>query len=113
MNRRQIFNKVKKHLLTQNAKSKSGGICQYQYRELKCAIGCLIPDKYYRSYFEGHSIMHYLPLQTTLASILGEPLDLGFLQELQEIHDRSKVEEWPNKLDEFEERWLGMPQTPE
>jgi len=64
MDKQKIFNKVAKHLLTQNAKSQQSrkgpfadsAMCLYRNGTRACAIGCLIPDELYHKQFENNSI---------------------------------------------------------
>jgi hypothetical protein len=63
MDKQKIFKKVAIHLLTQGKKSQRklrfhrNTVCAYRgYNNLKCAIGCLIPDKLYSSDLEGCSV---------------------------------------------------------
>lgn len=103
MTEQEVFDTVKKHLLTQNKKAKngSGAICLYRTPNgLKCAIGCMIPDDKYVSRMEDTSV-HIL-----LFMYPGLPfanVDKKFLVSLQDIHDykHNKVEDWPRLLEEF------------
>ncbi len=57
MNNQEIYDKVSKHLLTQNKKSKLDGKCSYRGdNHTSCAIGCLIPYDLYDSQMEGGTI---------------------------------------------------------
>ena len=53
MRKQQVFNTVAKHLLTQKKKSIKDGTCRYRYRNLSCAVGCLIPKEEYSPKLEG------------------------------------------------------------
>lgn len=58
MTAQQIFNKVAKHLATQQVQSRgrAGGKCMYRGRNgTSCAVGCLIPDSHYRLEFDSVS----------------------------------------------------------
>lgn len=47
-NKQEIFDKVAKHMLTQNRKSVIGNTCAYFADDgTKCAVGCLIPPTIY------------------------------------------------------------------
>jgi hypothetical protein len=94
--RSDIFGKVAKHLLTQNAKSQSFfGDCRYRGPNgLKCAIGCLIPDDQYSESFE-HSALTTVRQRVPLLSLM--PYEL--VRDLQEIHDCYEPVEWPSKLE--------------
>jgi hypothetical protein len=50
----EVFDQVAYHLLTQNLKASSGGICQYKFGKLKYAAGCLISEDEYKEEFEGN-----------------------------------------------------------
>lgn len=55
MTAQQIFNKVAKHLATQQVQSRgrAGGKCMYRGRNgTSCAVGCLIPEQSYRPEFD-------------------------------------------------------------
>ncbi len=63
--KQEIFDKVAKHLLTQKARctdSKTGRRCLYFDPEtkMKCAAGCLIPDRDYSESFEGQRVFYGL-----------------------------------------------------
>lgn len=59
MNKREVFQKVKEHLLTQR-EAAIGNDDECMYRadsgRLKCAVGCLIPDDLYDPDIEGVGI---------------------------------------------------------
>jgi hypothetical protein len=100
----QIFNKVSKHLLKQNAKSMSDGDnCQYRSDEgLSCAVGCLMTDDMYDYSLEGEAVSSdqvvdaIAPILGVQASKIEVKLDL--LGELQRIHDDFDVVEWEGLL---------------
>lgn len=93
----EIFDKVSNHLLTQNEKSHNGIKCFYKFKNLKCAAGCLIPDKDYDFKMEYH-----------FASELEYFDDAGYsfeeiklIEDLQIIHDSCFPELWREKLIEL------------
>ena len=101
MTNQEIFTKVKNHLLTQNRKATEWGICRYRTTNgLKCAVGCLIPDKEYTDKIE---------LVTVDLLCCGEikgfdylkQFDKSFLRRLQVIHDNVDVDKWENELKAF------------
>lgn len=104
MDLQEIFDRVAKHLLTQNAKSinTDNGRPECRYRSndgLKCAVGCLIPDEFYTSSMEGVGIRNLKvsgPLRR--AGVVDTQEDLNFLFSLQRIHDDSPPEEWSYRL---------------
>lgn len=123
-----IYTRVRRHLLTQGERSQvwlpppdndSPGeyVCQYRTDSgLKCAIGCLIPDRVYHPRIEGIPISaHYLlssgdwwgPLATTLtrAGIPASETSVALLLDLQRIHDKWPVERWECALDAIARRF--------
>lgn len=64
--KQEIFDKVAKHLLTQKARCTDSktGICLYFDPEtkMKCAAGCLIPDRDYSESFEGQRVFYGLQI---------------------------------------------------
>jgi hypothetical protein len=131
MNRQEIFDKVAKHLLTQNAPATvvydgpDGDVLHCVYRSpagLKCAVGVLIPDELYHPGIEGSGpnvvpgsgtdhlwrpILKHLQIEEDDEGICIFTDDLGFLCGLQEIHDHAAqgggVDGWPAELKEFAE----------
>lgn len=98
----EIFDTVKQHLLTQNARSENGysTLCMYRGIEgRKCAVGCLIDDEDYDPKFEGRTVRSLLAEHK-----LPEPLATEFqrnenlLTSLQDIHDGLKIEDWSSEL---------------
>ena len=111
LSNREIFEKVKNHLLTQNARSESddGLSCLYRGPNgLKCAVGCLIKDEYFSEYFfknfntakvSDKDVLHVLELS-------GVSVDnLELLRGLQGIHDYSPVVDWKEKLERIRLRY--------
>lgn len=96
MTGQEIFDKVAKHLLTQNAQSMGIMGCAYRGDNgLQCAVGCLIPDELYRPEFEGKTA-HFLGrgLQDTLWGLENQ----GLVEALQHVHDRRPVSAWKDGL---------------
>ena len=102
----QIFTKVKNHLLGQMKRSMGtvpthGYICFYQGKgNLKCAIGCLIPDDIYQKDMEGKSVTELLEEFPVVSTYLGSATQgrLIFLTRLQDIHDLEPPKVWKEKL---------------
>lgn len=106
----EIFDRVAKHLLTQNEKciarvlkkdNNAVTVCAYRsYREnniLACAAGCLIPERKYDPSMEGSiflsiAIHHFPDISDNL---------ITFISELQIIHDRHEVDNWRYLLKAF------------
>ena len=115
MSKQVIYDTVKAHLLTQNAKSVRydiNGNVKNAYREntstpKKCAIGCLILDPLYVIDIEGKNVDD--PAVLTLlrnSSIINDAEmimdDMAhFLRQLQDIHDTIATDKWSTVLDEF------------
>lgn len=113
----QIFQRVKTHLLTQNAKSmhnrKIEGIpsstaqCVYRSPDgLKCAVGCLIADEHYKPELEGLAALGKAVSNALIAS--GIPMNDHQTQRLvsylQRLHDDYEPKEWAKELDKLEPR---------
>lgn len=99
----EVFDQVKNHLLTQNAKSIMEGAngadgegCAYRgVRGLKCAAGCLIGDDEYKLSFENRTWGNLLHEQNF-------PLHHeALIRRLQYIHDAKDVSNWPYELKEL------------
>ncbi|TFG98717.1 hypothetical protein E4H12_05310 [Candidatus Thorarchaeota archaeon] len=104
-----IFNRVKSHLHKQNQKAQGeSGLCSYRTHgaaTLKCAIGCLIDDENYEQSLEGRRVMHKDVLHAVEQSLnlKIEDDDVMFFVDLQDTHDLSPIEDWPDRLDRFAE----------
>ena len=104
MSVREIFNKVEKHLLKQNEKSRDRhDSCQYRsYRGLSCAVGCLMTDDMYSHTLEGESVMSD-EVMDAIAPIIGvnevkKKVKVELLHRLQIIHDEVCIVNWDLKL---------------
>jgi hypothetical protein len=110
LTKKEIFDKVVAHLLTQQAQSKNHyGDCLYRSPDgLKCAVGCLIPDELYDKEIEGAAVggcnAPILECANILREILlesGIPDEKGIwemLEDLQKIHDNANVDRWERAL---------------
>ena len=78
----QVFDKVAKHLLTQDARSQEGTACLYRGPNgLMCAAGCLIPDADYYGSLEGAN-------WNSLVDRAEVPVEHhALIQTLQQVHD--------------------------
>lgn len=91
----EIFDKVAKHLLTQNEKAVNfTGGCKYRINGLKCAAGCLIPDKDYKKDFENRTVYSVEYFEN--AGFSND--EIYFIRDLQIIHDNYEPEFWKVKL---------------
>ena len=112
MNYRQVFEKVKTHLLMQKAKSFVGRpeTCAYRGDNgLMCAIGCLIKDEFFDPSSNKFDLFNSRVV-SMLECSLNETLtyeDLGFLSILQEIHDNEEPKDWPVALDNLERQLIS------
>lgn len=103
-----VFDHVVKHLLTQKKQAMNDdGDCYYhkvaEGETLACAVGCLIPNRYYREDMENMGVnnlidnrLHTDPKQDPLRKRLEKHRDL--LSNLQSIHDLWPPKEWPDRL---------------
>lgn len=110
MTKKEIFEKVRTHLLAQNEKSYMKDVayskCRYRTDDgLKCAIGCLIPNEKYDFKFETTSFIELFlnQLKFLLPEDLEEPDGVMFLRNLQVIHDAYSPSEWTDRLEKFRE----------
>lgn len=118
---REVFDTVKNHLLTQNARSADDrGSCKYRGDNgTSCAIGCLIPDAKYSPMLEGATCDAIAIRQAAgLDHFHVNERDYhsrDLLLKLQNVHDVHPVLSWPESLDELEEKyfapWTGLCQT--
>jgi len=95
MSIQQVFNKVCKHLVKQNARcvSKTGGCLYRNDKGMKCALGVLIPDKKYKKSFEEMtSVDLYFKLQNFAFGAN------CIMDTLQRLHDRNRPSRWKQKL---------------
>ena len=79
----EIFDQVANHLLTQNKKCVSIGMCSYRSstENLKCAAGCLIADDEYDPIIEGHTWLTLVEKMSVSANCS------KLISRLQGIHD--------------------------
>ena len=101
----QIYNKVAKHLLTQNERSVDGdGCCMYRGNNgLKCAIGCLIKNDYYDCEKEGNTVDE-IRVMLYNSDVIAENSStknynkILLMGDLQDVHDNNEPEEWKEEL---------------
>lgn len=109
MDKQNTFDRVRRHLLNQNARS---GIFEHfalpQFRAIsvaayrgsignqKCAIGCLIRDGDYSIDMEGLPIRKMLEAFPHMRQVLGieSDDDVTFLEALQNVHDIIPQQSW-------------------
>ncbi len=102
MNEQEAFEKVTKHLLTQNERAveldrEGTEVCRYRTRSgLMCALGCLIPDDEYMSDIEQHGPGYVKKYVLALSD-----LDTNFMCDIQMIHDNNEPKKWRDRLEEY------------
>lgn len=110
MNRQEIYNKVRDHLLKQGRRA--AGLrfdepaCLYlNANGDRCAIGCLIPDGHPGLGFRG-AVFQLLDTYPDLRDQLGAKCgaDDEFLHGLQRLHDAHYPVQWAQMLSQFAER---------
>ena len=105
MTTREIFNKVRDHLLTQGVRSMSRRQYKCAYRGdngLKCAAGCLILDEHYSAEIENCVINQHGALKALKSSVPGiTDAQIRMVRMLQTIHDFYHPSDWPRKLGEL------------
>lgn len=122
LTRREVFEKVKAHLLAQGDVSLTDGECAYRSQlGLMCAAGCLIDESKYSHKFEGKNVKE----DSVGAALLNSGVDMedwmteAMVLDLQNMHDgvfvspgsssspaKRNVEKWPEILDQIEQEYL-------
>jgi hypothetical protein len=111
--RREVFDKVKEHLLAQGRRAQASGAglnCAYRNEEgLKCAVGCLIADEHYGSFLEGRALVGGASCVVAAALRKSGAQEDAFpmLIRLQQLHDNQLVETWGSELETIEKEFLG------
>ena len=107
---KEIFDRVKTHLLAQDERSRhSNGVCAYHaFDGLKCAVGCLITEDAYREAFEGRAVADE-PVRRALeaSGINTDNNTISMLTNLQSIHDYEAPDEWEDLLARLEAKLFG------
>lgn len=122
MTRQEIFDKVTTHLLTQMQQAKSSGkwhlartqdvrartLCLYRTDGLKgpvlkCAVGCLIEDRFYSETMEDESVSTLIEIYPEAFEHLGiyhqDHNMTELLCDLQNVHDSYDPPLWENLLE--------------
>lgn len=92
MSKKDIFEYVIKHLQDQGVQSMKIDVCAYRgINGRACAVGCLIPDEYYKPIFEGKAIKSVLG-NYEITPVLGAFFykHLKLLDDLQWLHDSNQ-----------------------
>jgi len=101
MNKQEIFDTVKTHLLKQNEQAWDDDYKACAYLDQsgnKCAVGCLIPDGHPAQQFRG-SVSPLFANYPDLKEKFGDYEAL--LIELQYIHDSNDPDRWAKLLDQL------------
>ncbi len=104
MKRQELFDKVVTHLLTQKEQSrKISSLCAYRgQNNLKCAIGCLIPDDLYSESLEGNNVESLFVYFPKVRKLIGKR-NKDLCENLQDIHDNIDVSLWYSYLSNLAE----------
>lgn len=111
---RQIFDKVKGHLLTQRAKAVDENDEGLYFAEngLKCAVGCMIEPDEYSKEMEGLPVYELVKINPSFKNFdLGNSEQSTILELLQAIHDLNDVDEWEKELNKLENNLFGNSHT--
>lgn len=108
LTKQAIYDRVKTHLLTQMKKAKNSlDDCAYRADDgCKCAIGCLIPDHLYKSEWDREqlgivTLFNRLDPIDIFGEELANDVHIGFMMDLQSIHDLVEIKNWAESLEEF------------
>lgn len=97
-----VIEYVSNFLLNQGKKSYGfDGGCRYrggENNELKCAIGCLILDKFYHSSYEDQTVINYNVYKAVENSLPNYKINIELLQQLQNVHDSFEEQDWEWKF---------------
>lgn len=99
-----VYAKVRKHLMKQNKPAINNLLsCEYRTENgLKCAVGCLIKDKFYNKNIEGCALIDdrvSLALEKSGVKLTESILDtLGILQDFHDSFDSSNNPELFSKM---------------
>lgn len=109
LTKQKIFNEVKTHLLSQNAKSYTDYMypnkisCAFRgNHNRKCAIGHLIKDEFYYPELESCTLISDEVIKVLNLSNVDAVLHMDLLKELQAIHDNDPPHTWPFYLNQLE-----------
>lgn len=111
----ETFNRVKEHLLKQNAvagmEMENGDFtCMYRAPDGKtCAVGCLIRPEWYKSDMEGKPIGSPLVDEALAHSGITIDDDMKMmLRSLQGVHDDISPKRWAENIQFLENRYQSL-----
>ena len=141
MTPREIFDKIKVHLLAQGARSvdvvddRTANTCMYRSDEgLSCAVGCLFDEGFDTHELEGcgcadqrvltelwkEGVFSTKPSRADLeddgkglicfkdvSTLTGNSLIVSMLMDLQDLHDSWTVEDWNERFDYIELKYIA------
>ena len=116
LSRQEIFNRVWKHLLTQNSKAHkfddpSQSPVYLAPSGKRCAVGCLIAPEFDDEILNSTNLAGRYGFILETSGI--HPADQRFAEEFMSIHDSPHVEDWENMLKLCAERYqLVVPPPP-
>lgn len=108
LTKQEVFDTVKAHLLAQGDQAMDNGECVYWDRDhdMKCAVGCLIPEKVYREGIEGFGVREIQDFLKDYCNIDTEETGmLDLLEQLQSMHDRDEPNTWSENLKEIKKEF--------
>lgn len=112
MTPQEVFDKVAKHLLTQNAESILGNGCAYRGTHGRmCAVGCLIPDELYDPKMERKNVMHVASKFPEVKQCGITEENMPLLAKLQQIHDLDPTSVWRQELAKVAQRFKLDPKV--
>ncbi len=96
---RQVFDRVATHMMSirQLVHPVSIRSCRYRDGDLRCAIGCLIPDEVYSPTFESNAVQLLIDSVPWFTDS-GLTAHARLLNSLQFIHDTQPTEDWLDEL---------------
>jgi hypothetical protein len=107
---REVFDRVKTHLLTQNARSHVGARCLYRGPgKLKCAVGILIKDEHFNDEFNSEPVDDRRVLEALRASGINVDDErlVELLIDLQTLHDKCSLTFWKEELKNIEKEYFA------
>jgi hypothetical protein len=111
MSKREIFERVKAHLLEQGVQSVDDrGNCRYRgINGTACAVGCLISDENYSDLHEGFCASDRdvtYAIERSLGCAIDAEMEELMLA-LQICHDEFPPHDWPAQLDSIERKYVA------
>lgn len=89
MDNKEVFYKVKAHLIQAKGRSAEGSSCKYRGPDGgMCAVGCLIPDELYDPTMEGLNYVG-IPEKFPMIKDFFDGVSVDLISELQSIHDET------------------------